>query len=216
MSLHGVIAKITAELDAKAQFHDEVLALARRMLTLSKQAIMAVHRREREEAKRKLKDAETHLRRLETITVNHPDLTGGAVHAAYQEYAEACVFLGVVTRDRYQLPEELGVPPVHYLLGLADVIGEFRRRALDALREGDFGTSEKSLQIMEEIYVELIALEAAYKVAPELRRKCDVARRLIEVTRGDVTSEARRRALEKTMKSLERRMEVEEDEVQPE
>jgi translin len=122
----------------------------------------------------------------------------------------------VVTRGRYQFPEELGVPSVHYLLGLADVIGEFRRRALDALRGGDFDTSEKSLQIMDDIYVELMALEAAYKVAPELRRKCDVARRIIEVTRGDVTSEARRSALDRTMKRLERRMGVEEDEVQPE
>jgi translin len=214
--LKGVIAKITAELEAKAQFHDEVLTLARRILTLSKQAIMAVHRREGEEAKRKLKDAQTHLQRLETITVNHPDLKRGAVHAAYQEYTEASVFFEVVTRGRYQFPEELGVPSVHYLLGLADVIGEFRRRALDALRGGDLDTSEKSLQIMEDIYVELIALEAAYKVAPELRRKCDVARRIIEVTRGDVTSEARRSALDKTMKRLERRIGVEEDEVQPE
>ena len=69
---------------------------------------------------------------------------------------------------------------------------------------------------MEDIYVELIALEAAYKVAPELRRKCDIARRIIEVTRGDLTSEARRSALDKTMKSLERHMREEEDEIQPE
>ena len=216
MSLKEVIAEITAELGVKAQFYDEVLTLARRILTLSKQAILAVHRSEPEEAKRKLSDAQTHLQRLTTITVDHPDLKGGATHAAYQEYTEACVFLEVVTRGRYQYPAELGVPSVQYLLGLADVIGEFRRRALDALRGGDFDASEESLRIMEEIYVELIALEDAYKVAPELRRKCDVARRIIEVTRGDVTSEARRRALDETMKSLERRMGGERDAIQSE
>lgn len=209
------MTKITVELEAKAQFHDEVLILARKILTLSKQAIMAVHRHEREEAERKLEGAQTHLQRLETITINHPDLKRGMVHAAYQEYTEASVFFEIVTKGRYMFPEELGVPSVHYLLGLADVIGEFRRRALDALRGGDLGTGEKSLQIMEDIYVELIALEAAYKVAPELRRKCDIARRIIEVTRGDLTSEARRSALDKTMKSLERHMREEEDEIQP-
>ena len=216
MSLKEVIAEITAELRVKAQFHDEVLTLARRILTLSKQAIMAVHRREREKAKEKLSDAETQLQRLTAITVDHPDLKGGIVHAAYQEYTEASVFLDVVTRGRYLFPEELGVPSVHYLLGLADVIGEFRRRALDALRCGDFDSSEESLRIMEEIFVALVALDNAYKVAPELRRKCDVARRIIEVTRGDVTSEARRRALDQTMKRLVHRMEGIDDAVQPE
>lgn len=216
MSLKEVITEITAELGVKARLHDEVLTLARRILTLSKQAIMAIHRCEHEQAKRKLNDAQTHLARLATITTNHPDLKGGAVRAAYQEYTEASVFLGVVTRGRYRFPVELGVPSVQYLLGLADVVGEFRRRALDALRGGDFDTGEKSLQTMEAIYVALMTLEDAYKVAPELRRKCDIARRIIEVTRGDVTSEARRRALDETMKRLERRMGVDGDAVQPE
>jgi len=39
---------------------------------------------------------------------------------------------------------------------------------------------------------------------PGLRRKCDVARRIIETTRGDVTVEVRRSSLERSIKGLEK------------
>jgi predicted translin family RNA/ssDNA-binding protein len=37
-----------------------------------------------------------------------------------------------------------------------------------------------------------------------LRRKCDVARKLIEITRGDVTQEIRRSMLEEHLKQVEK------------
>jgi translin len=57
---------------------------------------------------------------------------------------------------------------------------------------------------MEEIYVELMAMDEAYMLVPGLRRKSDVARHLIETTRGDITIEARRSSLERSMKDLEK------------
>jgi translin len=96
------------------------------------------------------------------------------------------------------------VPLVDYVLGLADVIGECRRVVLDALREGDAEKGEEYLKTMDGIYVELMALDEAYMLVPGLRRKCDVARRIIETTRGDVTQEVRRKALEDYLKRLER------------
>jgi len=101
-------------------------------------------------------------------------------------------------------PEEIDVPLVDYVLGLADVIGEYRRLALDALREGDVKKGEKCLKTMDEIYVELMAMDEAYMLVPGLRRKCDVARRIIETTRGDITQEVRRNELEKYLKRFEK------------
>jgi len=101
-------------------------------------------------------------------------------------------------------PDELGVPAISYVLGLADAIGEFRRRALDSLRKGDVKTAEKCLQTMEQIYVELLSMDEAYTLVPGLRRKSDVARHIIETTRGDITIEARRSTLEECMKNLEK------------
>ena len=47
-------------------------------------------------------------------------------------------------------------------------------------------------------------MDEAYMLVSGLRRKCDVARRIIEATRGDVTIEARRDSLEQSIRKLER------------
>jgi translin len=128
----------------------------------------------------------------------------GLVDAAFQEYAEAQTLLSLVERNHFVSPDEINVNSVAFVLGLADVIGELRRRALDSLRKADVKTAEACLQLMEEIYVELMSMDEAYMLVPGLRRKSDVARHVIESTRGDITIEARRSSLEKCMKSLEK------------
>jgi predicted translin family RNA/ssDNA-binding protein len=75
--------------------------------------------------------------------------------------------------------------------------------ALDALREGDVKKGEKCLETMDEIYVELMTMDEAYMLVPGLRRKCDVARRIIETTRGDITQEVRRKSLEDYLRRFE-------------
>jgi len=95
------------------------------------------------------------------------------------------------------------VPAVDYVLGLADAIGEYRRLTLDALRVGDVAKGEKCLELMDEVYVELMGMDEAYMLVPGLRRKCDVARKIIEITRGDITQEVRRKALEDYLKRFE-------------
>lgn len=102
------------------------------------------------------------------------------------------------------MPNEINVPAVDYVLGLADVIGEYRRLVLDLLREGDAEKGEACLQTMDEIYMALMAMDEAYMLVPGLRRKCDVARRIIETTRGDITQELRRKALENYLKQFEK------------
>jgi predicted translin family RNA/ssDNA-binding protein len=59
------------------------------------------------------------------------------------------------------------------------------------------------LKTMDEIYIELTSLDEAYMLVPGLRRKCDVARRIIESTRGDITQEVRRKSLENYLKQLD-------------
>src|SRR4030042_5667795 len=123
--------------------------------------------------------------------------------AALQEYSEANILLSLIQESRFVTPNEVNVPAVDYVLGLADVIGEYRRLALDALRERDCEKGEECLKTMDEIYIELTSLDEAYMLVPGLRRKCDVARRIIETTRGDVTQEGRRQSLEVYLKRFE-------------
>jgi len=61
----------------------------------------------------------------------------GSVDSAFQEYAEASILLSLIRESRFVGFEELEVPMTSYVLGLADVIGELRRRALESLRKDD-------------------------------------------------------------------------------
>lgn len=205
MSLKPVLGKIQEELRQKEEVREKVQAAMRRATHLSKQAILFTHQERRRDARKLLKEAAEFFSELKETAKNHPDMVYmGMVDAAFQEYAEAQTFLNLVQENKFIDPSQLGVPAISYVLGLADVIGEFRRRALDSLRKGDVKTAEDCLQTMEHIYVELMSMDEAYMLVPGLRRKSDVARHVIEATRGDVTIEARRSSLEECIKNLEK------------
>jgi len=185
--------------------HEEVQRDMRRATRLSKQAILFTHQERFKDAKKLLKEADGLFTRLNSVAKTYPDMFySGLVDAAFQEYAEAQTLLSLVERNRFVNPEEINVNSVAFVLGLADVIGELRRRALDSLRKDNVKTAEACLHLMEEIYVELMSMDEAYMLVPGLRRKGDVARHVIEATRGDITIEARRSSLEQCMKSLEK------------
>jgi translin len=204
-SLKTILRKIRRELKVKEKVKDEIQADMRKATSLSKQAILLIHQKRLKEAGKILEKAREIISRLKELAETHPDIVySGLYNIALQEYAEAKIFRALVEEGRFVTPEEIDVPSVDYVLGLADVIGEYRRLALDALRDGDVKKSEECLRIMDEIYTELMAMDEAYMLVPGLRRKCDVARKVIETTRGDVTHEARRQSLEKYMKRLEK------------
>jgi len=169
----------------------------------SKMAILMVHQRRLEKAGNMLKDVSNLFSELSEFANDYSELTySGIVDAAYQEYSEAYLFLKLVDENRFVSFEEIGAPMSSYVLGLADVIGELRRKALDSLREGDVSTAEKFLYLMDQIYIELNGMGDAYFLLHGLRRKCDIARRIIEATRGDVTAEVSKRSLESTIEKL--------------
>ena len=55
---------------------------------------------------------------------------------------------------------------------------------------------------MDQIFIQLLALDEAYMLVPGLRHKSDTARRIIEATRGDITLEVRRKSLEDLLKEV--------------
>jgi len=204
-SLKSLLDRIQEELRRKEEAREEVQRDMRRATRLSKQAILFTHQQRFDDAKKLLEEAGGLLTKLLQVSKDHPDLVyTGLVNAAFEEYVEAHTLLKLILENRFVGPEELGVPVVSYVLGLADVIGEFRRSSLDSLRKGDMELAEECLQRMEHIYVELMAMEEAYLLIPGLRRKCDIARRIIEATRGDVTIETRRSSLERSIEELKK------------
>lgn len=202
-----MLENVRGELKQKEQAKEEIQKSMRKATHLSKQAILYIHQARLKEARKLLKEAAQHFANLNTLSENHPDLFhSGIVDAAFQEYAEAQVMLSLVEKGQFANPESYGIPSIDYVLGLADVIGELRRRALDMLRKDEVKAAEECLQIMEQIYSELMAMDDAYMLVPGLRRKSDVARHVIEATRGDITIEARRNSLEHSIEKLEKMM----------
>lgn len=203
-TLKAVLEKVKKELMDKDKIREETHESMRKATSLSKQAILLVHRKKQEEAEKLLASAKEKITNLQNIAEEYPEIIyGGMFSAALQEYSEAHIFLTLIKETRFISPDEINVPSVDYVLGLADVIGEYRRLSLDALREGEAKKGEECLEIMDEIFIELMALEEAYMLVPGLRRKTDVARRIIEATRGDVTQEVRRKSLEDYLKRFE-------------
>jgi translin len=204
-SLRSILKDIRKELREKEKVRENLQKNMRKATSLSKQAILMIHQKRLREAKKLITDAKKIISQLNEASSAHPDIIySGLFSAALQEYSEASIFLKLIEEYEFATPKEINVPSVDYVLGLADVIGEYRRFVLDALREGDIRKSEKCLQTMDEIYVELMAMDEAYMLVPGLRRKCDIARKIIEMTRGDITQEARRNELEKHLKRLEK------------
>jgi len=204
-SLKNILKKIRKELTEKEKVRENTQKDMRKATSLSKQAILLIHQKRLKDAKKLIENATEVISKLNDTSANYPHIVySGLYSAALQEYSEANILLKLVEESKFVTPKEINVPSVDYVLGLADVVGEYRRIALDALREGDVRKSEKCLETMDEIYIELMAMDEAYMLVPGLRRKCDGARKIIEATRGDVTQEMRRSMLEKHLKSFEK------------
>lgn len=210
MSLNEILRKIQEDLSEREKMREEVQMDMRKATRLSKQAIQVTHQDRFDEAEAMLEETKALFIKLRETGKDYPYLFySGSVGAAFEENAEAHILLTLIREDRYPSPKEIGVPVTPYVLSLGDVIGELRRRALDLIRKGNVESSEKCLEWMEHIYTELTALDDAYTIINGLRRKGDVARRLIEITRGDITIEVRRTALERSISRLENKLEKE-------
>jgi translin len=146
--------------------------------------IRGMHRREKVDDQ--VKELKDEVSRLSGLLVEHPDIANaGYVEAAYQEYAEVAILMAILEEADVPSPDELGIGNAPYLLGLADVVGELRRFALDELKEGKVEKADHHLDKMEDIFTALMRFDYPDAILP-IRRKQDIVRSLLEKTRGEV------------------------------
>jgi translin len=88
---------------------------------------------------------------------------------------------------------------------MADVIGELRRFALERLREGDIDRATEFLNMMEEMFLVIMRFDFPDALVP-IRRKQDVARSLLEKTRGEVAVAVNSARLQRRMDELSRKL----------
>lgn len=205
--LESIAEQIRKEFDAQTIARDNALAQARQLTRACSLAIRAVHRDDVEGMNTNLGEASQLANTLRDSLKNYPDLFyAGYTQDALKEFVEANVTCALIRNQPLQTPIELGVEPATYLNGLAEVIGELRRRTLDILRHGYSEEAERLLGHMDEIYSILVTMDYPDAITNGLRRQTDVARGIIEKTRGDITFSLRGEHLEQSINSLLKQM----------
>jgi translin len=201
--LEKIADQIRQEFDVRTTMRDQALALARKLTRACSLSIRAVHRDDKEAMEAQLAEARGLADQLRSNLVNYPDLYyAGYTQDALKEFVEANVTCALIQNHALQTPEELVVEEATYLNGLAEVVGELRRRTLDILRHGYSQEAERLLSYMDEIYSVLVTMDYPDAITNGLRRQTDLARGIIEKTRGDVTFSLRGEHLAEAIRGL--------------
>lgn len=205
LNLHEIIQEINQELYRRSRLWEQLENLKREVIRTSKQAVLFVHRGEMQRAIGRLRRAKGLLDKVLEIGKDHPDLVyTNSLDTAWQEYAEARLLMDFIKLGKYPYWKDIGAPPAPYVMALGDLVGELRRSALDSLKDGDVERAEHFLKAMEDLYLELFSIDEPRALSGELRHKVDTARRLLEVTRGELAIEYRRKSLETSIESLQK------------
>jgi translin len=188
VNLDALARQIQQHLDAKAAAREKAIPAARGSIRASANAIRAIHRGEFGSATGLLDESRVALDDCLDAVAGQPDVRyAGYLLDAEKEYAEACLTLALVRGDELPGPVDVGISDAPYLNGLAETIGEGRRHVLDLLRAGEVERAEAILDVLEELFGVLVAMDYPDAITMNLRRSTDVARSLIEKTRGDLS-----------------------------
>ncbi len=201
MNLDGATSEFQRRFDEKMAARERALPAARASIRASANAIRAIHRLEFDRAAELMGKARAAIDEGLDAVRDHPDIRyAGYLQDAEKEYSEARLTEAVVRGHDLPGPDDLGVGLPPYLNGMSEAIGEARRHILDLLRKGETERSENLLAAMDDMYFVLVSMDYPDAITGNLRRSTDVARGILERTRGDLTlalvQDQHRRALE--------------------
>lgn len=189
MDLSHLSESLRVEFDSKTAARERGLASSREAIRFCGNAIRALHRYETETAVGLIDDAQSRVDDARSALTSHPDIYhAGFLHDAEKELAEARITFALVTGAEFPTPEGTGIPAVAFVKGMAESIGELRRHILDLMRQGDLEKCEQLLSSMDDMYYVLVTMDYPDGITHGLRRLTDVARSIIERTRGDFTT----------------------------
>ncbi|HDH81476.1 MAG TPA: RNA-binding protein [Thermoplasmatales archaeon] len=184
-NLDEVSSKIEKMLNEKDNLREFALKKCRDIIRTSRKCIRNIHNGEMDVAIEMAAEAIKINRDLKEKIKEHPDLlTSGYMENASQELAEANIFLAICKDEGLPSPEDIGVTYTSYLLGLGDVMGELRRMGINFMKNGKVDDVEMVLNQMEDICDKLMEFDYPSGLVP-VKRKQDVAKKLLEQMRGD-------------------------------
>jgi translin len=207
-AIQGSLEEIDKSLKDVQDRREKLIKGTRDVVMLCSKSIVAMHHGELEDAKGKMDQAKAMLEEFRKYAGQ--DLYR-YIGVAEQELVEAYALKSVMDNKPMPSMRELEVTGESYLTGLLDCVGEIKRLVYDRMRSGNEEDAEKLFAIMEEIYNAIYPFAVYDNIVSGLRKKLDVARRLIEDIRATVTEESRRKALIEAVGAFEKRHQKETD-----
>lgn len=203
-ALDKICEDIRTDFENKTALRDEALRNARQCIKHASLAIRAIHRNEQNEARHELSQGRDLVDQLRsTLKESHPELYfAGYTQDAVKEYCEAELTVAMILGQPLPTPEDLHAENPAYLNGLTETLGELRRRCLDLLRPGYNNEVERLLELMDEVYTQLVTMDYPDAITEGLRRRTDLARGIIERTRADITVAYREEQLAHKLEQL--------------
>ena len=182
---------------------DRVLKESRDVISACSRSIINVHIG-------KMKDAEREHAIAKSLLASLKKTSGGS-SARYlvspeAEYVEASAVIALAKGGEVPSMESLSASPEAYLLGLLDTVGELKRLVLDSILQRKLSQAKRYFGVMEELYSLCSPLAVYDHVANGARRKIDVARMLVEDTRGLLAEEMGRESVSTSMARLEKKL----------
>lgn len=205
--MYDSVRKILEYLDELEESREEMLDISHKAIRKSSAAMAALHRGANEEVSEKIDDIEADIRKLNEILDSKPQFADhGALIAAHREYAE--VILSKMLMEGKEIPdaEAINVLYKSYAQALAEAVGELRRHFLDLLRKDKVKESNKIHEKMERIFDQLQQFDYPDSILPGMKHRKDVARKILEKTRADITRAVREKSLEKALKDTEKKI----------
>jgi len=182
---------------------DRVLKESRDVISASSRAIINVHTGRIRDAKKELAHARSLLASLKRSS-------GGSASrylvSPEAEYVEASAVIALAEGRDVPSMDSLNASPEAYLLGLLDTVGELKRLVLDSILQRKLGQARRYFGVMEELYSLCSPLAVYDHVVNGARRKIDVARMLVEDTRGLLAEEMGRESVSTSLARLEKKL----------
>jgi translin len=204
--IQGSLEEIDKHLKDIQDRREKLIKGTRDVVMLCSKSIVAMHHSQLEDAKSKMDQAKGMLEEFRRYAGQDLDRY---IEVAEQELVEAYALKSVMDDKPMPSMGELGVTGESYLTGLLDCVGEIKRLVYDRMRSGKAKDAERLFATMEEIYNAIYPFAVYDNIVSGLRKKLDVARKLIEDIRATVTEESRRKALIEAIDGLEKVSKVE-------
>jgi translin len=198
-SLKSMESRFSTQLERR----DRVLKETRDVISACSRSIIDVHTGRPKEAEKELAKAKALLRSLKKAS-------DGSVSryliSPEAEFVEASAVIALAKGKTVPSMESLDASPEAYLLGLLDAIGELKRLVLDSILQRKPSRAKRYFSVMEELYSLCSPMAVFDHVVNGARRKIDVARMLVEDTRGLLAEEMGRESVNSSMARLEKRL----------